>query len=60
MFSFTVVEVPDPTVRLKSSYYSVSEGDSSVEVCVEVTTDQFDDTFDVDYLTTPASATGMC
>ena len=51
--------VPDPTVRMKSSYYSVGEGDGSVEVCAEVTTDQFDSTFDTDYVTSAGSATGI-
>ena len=54
----TVVVVPDPTVRLKASYYSVGEGGGSVEVCAEVTTDQFDSTIEADYVTSPGSATG--
>ena len=52
--------VPDPTVRLVSSYFSVGEGDDSIEICAEVTTDQFDDTFEADYVASSASAEGLC
>ena len=55
----TVVEVPDPKVRLSTGYYLVSEGDGSIEVCAQVTTDQYDNTIQADYVTTPGSASGM-
>ena len=58
MIYITVVEVPDPKVHLKTSYYSVGEGDGSIDVCVQVTTDQFDNEIWCDYFTSFASATG--
>ncbi|CAI8052156.1 hypothetical protein GBAR_LOCUS28548, partial [Geodia barretti] len=51
-----VVVVPDPTVRLNTSYYSVGEGDGSIEVCAHVTTDQFNNTIQADYVTSAGSA----
>ena len=49
---------PDPKVHLKTSYYSVGEGDGSVEVCAQVTTNQFQNEVRVGYFTTFGSATG--
>ena len=59
VFLTPVVIVPDPMVRFNTSYYSVDEGDGSVEVCIQVTTDQFDNSVQVGYQTTPGSASGM-
>ena len=53
-----MVVVPDPTVRLNTSYYSVGEGDGIIEVCAHVTTDQFDNTIQADYVTSAGSASG--
>ena len=53
-----MVVVPDPTVRLVSSYFSVDEGAGSLEICAEVTTDQFDGNFEADYITSAGSAEG--
>lgn len=53
-----MIVVPEPTVRLKSNYYSVGEGDGSLEVCAEITTDQFDGNFQANYVTTSGSAEG--
>lgn len=53
-----MVEVPDPVVHLQSNYYSVGEGDGSVEICAEVSTDQFDETLQANYETSQGSAEG--
>lgn len=54
-----MVVVPEPTVHLQSNYYSVSEDSGSLEVCAEVTSDQFDGNFEADYATAGGSAEGM-
>ena len=51
--------VPEPTVRLQSNYYSIGEGDGSLEVCAEVTTDQFDGNFQANYVTIGDGAEGV-
>lgn len=51
--------VPEPTVHLQSNYYTVSEDSGSLEVCAEVTSDQFDDNFEADYVTSEGSAEGL-
>ena len=58
MTYITVVEIPDPRLHLKTSYYSVGEGDGSVDVCAQVTTNQFDNEIRCDYFTTFGSAAG--
>ena len=51
--------IPEPTVHMQSNYYTVNEGDGSIEVCAEVTTDQFEGTFEANYITTEGSAKGL-
>lgn len=51
--------VPEPSVHLKSNYYSVGEGEGTLEVCAEVTTNQFDGNFQVKYVTIGGSAKGV-
>ena len=51
--------IPEPTVHLQSNYYAVSEGDGSIEVCAEVTTNQFEGTFQAIYMTSGGSAKGL-
>lgn len=52
--------VPEPTVHLQSNYYTVSEDSGSLEVCAEVTSDQFDGNFQANYATSEGSAEGLC
>ena len=51
--------LPEPTVRLQNNYYTVGENDGGVEVCAEVTTDQFEGTVQANYMTTGGSAKGL-
>jgi hypothetical protein len=53
---FEVKVLPEPTVRLQNNYYTVGENDGGVEVCAEVTTDQFEGTVQANYMTTGGSA----
>ena len=46
-------------VHWEERYYSVGEGDGSVEVCAELSTLQFTGTVEVDYATVADSAEGM-
>lgn len=45
-------------MHLITGYYSAGEGDGSIEICAQVTTDRFDHTIQFDYLTIAGSATG--
>ena len=58
MLPTTVIVIPEPTVRLQSNYYAVGEGDGSLQICAEVTTDQFEGNFQANYMTTGGSAKG--
>ena len=51
--------IPDLVVLWEERYYSVGEGDGSVEVCAELSTLQFTGTVEVDYATVADSAEGM-
>jgi len=51
--------VPEPRLYLQQSFYSVSEADGSVEVCAEVTTQQFEGSIQVNYTTAGGSAEGL-
>jgi len=55
-----LVVVPQPGLYLQQRLYSVSEADGSVEVCVEVTTRQFEGSIQVNYSTVGGSAEGLC
>ena len=59
MLFLTVIVIPEPAVHLQSNYYAISEGGGSIEVCAEVTTDQFEGTFQAIYMTTGGSAKGL-
>ena len=57
--SVTEVSVPQLAIHMQKSFYSVSEADGSVEVCAEVTTQQFEGIVQVNYTTAGGSAEGL-
>ena len=59
MIPNTVTVIPEPTVHLQSNYYAVSESDGSLDVCAEVTSNQFEGTFQANYVTIGGSAKGL-
>ena len=52
--------IPDLSVYWQERYYSASEADDSVELCAELSTLQFEGSFQVDYATFGGSAKGHC
>ena len=50
--------IPELVVSWEERYYSVSEGDGSVEVCAALSTLQFTGNVEVDYTTVADSAEG--
>ena len=54
------MSVPQLAIHMQKSFYSVSEADGSVEVCAEVTTQQFEGSIQVNYSTAGGSAEGLC
>ena len=59
LFIFIEIMVREPTVCVHSNYYSVGEGDGSLEVCAELTTDQFDGNFQANFVTIGDRAEGL-
>ena len=51
---------PQLAIRMQQNFYSVMESNGSVEVCAEVTTQQFEGSIQVNYSTASSSAGGLC
>ena len=59
VLSPTVLVIPQPAVHLHRNYYTVGESDGIIEVCAEVTTNQFEGNLIANFVTTEGSAKGI-